>query len=127
MRLRAKSGGRILEVTIERSNGTYSVEIDGKQFDVDSHKLEADFYSILIDGLVTSLNFHRQVMHHPAFVRGDLHTGFVGEHPELLSPGGDPWLSEIAVVAAAVAHFRRAELASQGRAGVGPSAWKWRS
>ena len=83
-----------------------------------------------IDGLVTSLSFHRQVMHHPAFIRGDLHTGFVGEHPELLSPGGDPWLSEIAIVAAAVAHFRRVELASQGRpgarGGAGPSAWRWR-
>jgi acetyl-CoA carboxylase biotin carboxylase subunit len=83
-----------------------------------------------IDGLVTSLSFHRQVMQHPAFIRGDLHTGFVSEHPELLSPGGDPWLSEIAVIAAAVAHFRRMEHASQGRAGArdgaGPSAWRWR-
>ena len=79
---------------------------------------------------MTSLNFHRQVMHDPAFVRGVLHTVFVGDHPELLSPGGDPWLNEIAVVAAAVAHFRRVKLASQGRAGAracaGPSAWRWR-
>ncbi len=82
-----------------------------------------------IDGLVTSLSFHRQVMQHPAFMRGDLHTGFLGEHPELLSPGSDPWLSEIAVIAAAVAHFRRVELASQGpagaRDGAGRSAWRW--
>ncbi len=50
MRFSAKSGQRILEVTIERRNGSYSVEIDGVQYEVDSHKLEADFYSILTGG-----------------------------------------------------------------------------
>ena len=50
MRFSAKAGRRILEVTIERRNGTYSVEIDGVQYEVDSHKLEADFYSILTGG-----------------------------------------------------------------------------
>jgi acetyl-CoA carboxylase biotin carboxylase subunit len=63
-----------------------------------------------IDGLTTSVSFHRKVMVHPAFRRGDLHTGFLQEHPELLSPDDDPWLNEIAVVAAAIAHFRRLEL-----------------
>jgi len=82
-----------------------------------------------IDGLTTSVSFHRQVMGHPAFVRGDLHTGFLDEYPELLAPNDDPWLNEIAVVAAAVAHFRRLELRSQEQpvtAGGGTrSAWKW--
>ena len=50
MRFSAKAGRRILDVTIERRNGTYSVEIDGELFVVDSHKLEADFYSILTGG-----------------------------------------------------------------------------
>jgi acetyl-CoA carboxylase biotin carboxylase subunit len=82
-----------------------------------------------IDGLTTSVSFHRKVMGHPAFLDGDLHTGFLEEHPELLSPGDDPWLNEIAVVAAAVAHFRRQELRSHEPAamhdGVGASPWKW--
>ena len=82
-----------------------------------------------LDGLTTSVSFHRQVMGHPAFVEGDLHTGFLTEHPELLSPGDDPWLNEIAVVAAAVAHFRRLELSSleqpARQVGGGGSAWKW--
>jgi acetyl-CoA carboxylase biotin carboxylase subunit len=82
-----------------------------------------------IDGLTTSISFHRKVMGHPAFVEGDLHTGFLEEHPELVSPDDDPWLNEIAVVAAAVAHFRRIELRSQerpaGGSGAGGSAWKW--
>jgi acetyl-CoA carboxylase biotin carboxylase subunit len=90
-----------------------------------------------IDGLVTSVSFHRRVMDHPAFVKGDLHTGFLAQHPELLSPSKNRWLNEIAVVATAVAHFRRVELASQGRSGVSESAggsawrrqgeWGWRS
>ena len=50
MRFSAKVGRQIAEVTIERGNGTYSVEIDGVQYEVDSHKLEADFYSILVGG-----------------------------------------------------------------------------
>jgi acetyl-CoA carboxylase biotin carboxylase subunit len=82
-----------------------------------------------IDGLMTSVSFHRKVMEHGAFIDGRLHTGFLEEHPELLSPGDDPWLNAIAVVAAAVAHFRRVEVqSSRGGASAGGgagSAWKW--
>jgi hypothetical protein len=68
-------------------------------------------------------------MEHPAFLAGDLHTGFLGEHPELLGVAPDPWLEEIAAIAAAVAHFRRLESRSaRGRedapASAG-SAWRW--
>jgi len=84
-----------------------------------------------IDGLKTSISFHRQVMGHPAFRAGDLHTGFLEEYPELLKPGVDPWLDEVAVVAAAVAHFRRVERASALSDPTGDgaprSAWKWGS
>jgi len=88
-----------------------------------------------IDGLTTSVPFHRKVMRHRAFIEGDLHTGFLAEHPELLDVDDDPWLDEIAVVAAAVAHFRRTEARSKdgesgagggagGRAGRPASNWK---
>ena len=62
-----------------------------------------------VDGVKTSIAFHRRVMTHPAFLAGDLHTGFLEEHRELTSPQSPPWLAEIAVLSAAVAHFRRAE------------------
>ena len=62
-----------------------------------------------VDGLKTSISFHRRVMTHPAFLAGDLHTGFLTEHPELTRPERNPWLEEVAVLAAAVAHFRRLE------------------
>jgi acetyl-CoA carboxylase biotin carboxylase subunit len=81
-----------------------------------------------IDGLLTSVSFHRTVMDSPAFRAGDLHTGFLEEHPELLAPESDPWLNEIAVVAAAVDHFQRIEAASAGPSGAsaaGRSQWKW--
>jgi len=81
-----------------------------------------------VDGVKTSIGFHRRVMTHPAFVRGDLHTGFLDEHPELLTHGTDAWLSEVAVLAAAVAHFRRLERLSQRgpktEGAARPSAWK---
>ena len=78
-----------------------------------------------IDGLTTSIPFHRKVMSHPAFRAGELHTGFLDEHPELLEPHDDPWLNEIAVVAAAVAHFRRLEARSAAAVPrTSGSAWK---
>ena len=81
-----------------------------------------------IDGPSTSIDFHKTVMGHPAFIAGDLHTGFLEEHPELLSPEADEWLNEIAVVAASVAHFRRIE-ATSARASAGQgsarSNWRW--
>jgi len=81
-----------------------------------------------VDGVKTSIAFHRRVMTHPAFLAGDLHTGFLEEHPELLSPGTDPWLSEVAVLAVAVAHFRRLEQLSLRAPQTGASArssdWK---
>jgi len=81
-----------------------------------------------VDGVRTSISLHRKIMDHPAFLAGDLHTGFLQEHAELLQPGADPWLDEIAVIAAAVAHFRKVE-ADSARASSSPrpvgSAWKW--
>ena len=80
-----------------------------------------------LDGVKTSISFHRRVMTHPAFLAGDLHTGFLEEHPELLAPGIDPWLAEVGVLAAAVAHFRRLEqLSLRGRSASprGGSDWK---
>jgi acetyl/propionyl-CoA carboxylase alpha subunit len=77
-----------------------------------------------IDGVKTSINFHRRVMTHPAFLAGDLHTGFLEEHPELLASSADPWLEEIALLAAAVAHFRRLERESLAGPGGRASRWK---
>jgi len=81
-----------------------------------------------VDGLDTSISFHRRLMANPAFRRAELHTGFVEEHGELLRSPDDPWLDEIFAIAAAVAHYRKVEAASargpedEGR---GPtSAWK---
>jgi acetyl-CoA carboxylase biotin carboxylase subunit len=84
-----------------------------------------------IDGLTTSVSFHRELMAHPAFIEADLHTGFLTEHPELVGQTDDDWLNEIAVIAAAVAHFRRieessAKISDQAAArGGGGSAWRW--
>ena len=50
MKISAMAGHQLLEVTIERSNGHYIVDVDGVRHEVDAHKLEADFYSILTEG-----------------------------------------------------------------------------
>jgi len=82
-----------------------------------------------VDGIKTSVPFHRRLMDSAEFVAGEMHTGYLAEHPELLEPHNDPWLEEIAVIAAAVAHFRHEEQKSAqatGRNGGGArSNWKW--
>jgi biotin carboxyl carrier protein len=50
VKISAKAGQQLLDVTIERQNGIYVVEVDGVRHEVDSHKLEADFFSILTGG-----------------------------------------------------------------------------
>ena len=81
-----------------------------------------------IDGLTTSVPFHRRVMRSRAFAAGELHTGFLDEHPDLLVNDTDDWLEEIAVIAASIAHHRRIEQRSarddETSTGSG-SIWKW--
>ena len=81
-----------------------------------------------IDGIKTSIPFHRKVMEHKAFIDAELHTGFLDEYPELMEPVDDPWLQEIALVAAAIDRFRREEALSARAHESGPvshSNWKW--
>ena len=48
------------EVSVDRENGGYIVEVDGTRLEVDAHKLEGDFYSILIDGRSYELSIERR-------------------------------------------------------------------
>jgi len=50
MRISAKAGANIYELSIDREDGTYIVEIDGQRHHVDAQKLEGDFYTILTGG-----------------------------------------------------------------------------
>lgn len=50
MKLSAKVGSRVVDVTVTRDDGDYVVEVDGSRFLVDARKLEGDFYSILTEG-----------------------------------------------------------------------------
>ena len=48
MKISARAGSSVHEVSIERRNGIYIVEIDGVRHEVDSRKLEGDFYTFLV-------------------------------------------------------------------------------
>jgi len=50
MKITARIGDRLHDVEIERQNGSYVVELDGETLQVDAHKLEGDFYSLLTGG-----------------------------------------------------------------------------
>jgi biotin carboxyl carrier protein len=47
MKVCAKTGTRVVEVSVTRDNGHYLVDVDGVEHVVDVLKLEDDFYSIL--------------------------------------------------------------------------------
>jgi acetyl-CoA carboxylase biotin carboxylase subunit len=78
-----------------------------------------------IEGVRTTIPFHRRVFRHPAFIAGDMDTSFIQTHKDALiapppvpaaeAPNGRPLSTrEIAVIVAAVAAFRKAEAASAG-------------
>ena len=80
-----------------------------------------------LDGVTTNIPFLRRLLDHPEFVRGAIHTGFLDEYGEELVAGSDPWLDEIALVAASIHACRaraRAALAPAGPGGGAPrSRW----
>jgi acetyl-CoA carboxylase biotin carboxylase subunit len=81
-----------------------------------------------VEGPATCIEFHQRVLAHPAFRRGELHTGFLDEHRELLAPPPDPDFEKLATLAAAVAHARRGRVRHHDgaeAAAAGPSAWRW--
>jgi len=49
MKLSVKVRDHLHDVTVERQNGHYIVEIDGKRHEVDSQKLEGNFYSFVTE------------------------------------------------------------------------------
>jgi acetyl-CoA carboxylase biotin carboxylase subunit len=82
-----------------------------------------------VHGISTNIPYLRQVLRHPAFAAGDYDTGFCAEHQkELLAPP-DPRHEAVALIAAAVAAFKRdhdeaeAFAARASAAQAGRSAW----
>ena len=76
-------------------------------------------------GTVTNIAFLERVLAHPEFGRGDIHTGFIAEHPELLD--GAPLSAEqrrILIAAAALAHprYERRHALAEPLASIG--AWR---
>jgi biotin carboxyl carrier protein len=60
LKIRIKAGEREFDVAVERDDGLYRVTVDGAARKVDVHKLEADFYSILTDGLSYEVSVERE-------------------------------------------------------------------
>ncbi|UCF68996.1 MAG: acetyl-CoA carboxylase biotin carboxylase subunit [Acidobacteriota bacterium] len=61
-----------------------------------------------LEGLTTNIPFLRRLMDHPAFIAGDLHTGFLDQYGEgLLASEPDGDLDEVALLAAAIHSYRR--------------------
>ena len=48
MRVMALVGSQVIELEIEREDGHFVITMDGESRTVDAHKLEGDFYSILM-------------------------------------------------------------------------------
>jgi acetyl-CoA carboxylase biotin carboxylase subunit len=79
-------------------------------------------YAVL--GITTTLPFFDRVLRHPAFVSGDIDTGFIERHLAELGPGPSDEVRDIAVVAAAVRALRDRTAARAEPSGAGSgSAW----
>jgi acetyl-CoA carboxylase biotin carboxylase subunit len=79
-------------------------------------------YAVL--GITTTLPFFDRVLRHPAFVSGDIDTGFIERHMAELGPAPSDEVRDIAVVAAAVRALRdRASARAEPSAAGSGSAW----
>ncbi|MGH2364939.1 MAG: acetyl-CoA carboxylase biotin carboxylase subunit [Chloroflexota bacterium] len=89
-------------------------------------RMERALRELTIDGLSTTIPFHRWAMVHPAFQAGELHTGFIDQ----FWPAHQPFAPEsevaaIAAVALAQRQARQPELAAPADAhGGGGSRWR---
>jgi len=84
---------------------------------------------LLIDGVSTIAPFHRRVMDEPDFRAGNFHTGYLDEHPDLLTGDGDGKNERVAALAAALLEDQQRRKiqvedtpASQSGSG---SSWRW--
>jgi len=59
-----------------------------------------------LEGIKTNIPYLRRLMEHPVYVAGDVNTSFIDEHGAELLKGSDPWLDEVAAVAAAIHAYR---------------------
>ncbi len=84
---------------------------------------------LVVGGIATSTPFHRRVMRHEAFLRGDLDIRFIEDHPELLDPTLEPdTVRTIAAVAAMLEDQRRRDRLPRGaKNGTRPSFSAWRA
>jgi len=79
-------------------------------------------------GVTTTLPFFDRVLRHPAFVAGDVDTGFIERHRAELVPAPSDEARDIAVAAAAVRALReRASARAQPPSAAAGSAWRARS
>jgi acetyl-CoA carboxylase biotin carboxylase subunit len=79
-----------------------------------------------IQGIRTTIPFHRRLVRHPAFLAADLDTHFIDRFKaDLLSPAAVPAeIQEVALIAAAVSVARRNESLSASLASAPSSEWK---
>jgi pyruvate carboxylase len=59
-----------------------------------------------LEGIRTNIPYLRRLMEHPVYVAGDVNTCFIEDHGASLLKGSDPWLDEVATVAAAIHAYR---------------------
>lgn len=72
-------------------------------------KMKAALSNYVILGVQTSLRFLYELMDHPEFVSGNLHTGFLSEHMQNWQPSGQNAHLQPALIAAALASTRKAK------------------
>ncbi|MBT8485501.1 MAG: acetyl-CoA carboxylase biotin carboxylase subunit [Phycisphaerales bacterium] len=93
-------------------------------------RMRAALARFVVLGVITNIEFLQDLLGHPAFVAGDLHTRFLEEHSIGVTPG-PPTLAEHAVAAFAATNRRRPPAGAIGAAETtAPDPWssagRWR-
>jgi acetyl/propionyl-CoA carboxylase alpha subunit len=93
-----QSGG---EVTVHYDPMIAKVIAHGDTRDQALRRLDYALSQLQLLGVRSNIAFLRRILNHPEFVAGNIDTGFIERHPELLEEDAD--VPEIALIAAALA------------------------
>ncbi len=80
-----------------------------------------------VGGIKTNLWFHRQLMQNQAFIDGDLDTGFIDKHPELLEKQSDEENRDMALIAAAIRYYKEKTKPASADSNAKPAQSVWKT
>ncbi|HET6347774.1 MAG TPA: acetyl-CoA carboxylase biotin carboxylase subunit [Candidatus Krumholzibacteria bacterium] len=96
----------------------------GEDRDTTRRRMLRALNEYVVHGVSTSIDLHRRILRHPAFIAGDVATTFFDDHPEVLEPASAD-IPDEAFIAAALADGLNVGRGVAGNGGVSPQPSLW--